>query len=334
VSEPVLVVDDLVKHYRVRGSNPFRSQTVQALNGVSFSIGHGETLAVVGESGSGKSTLGKTIMGFQRPTSGEVLFGGRDIAGLRGRRLRQVRRDMHFVFQDPYASLPTRRSVGDIIAEPMVIHGIGTARSRADDVAELLSLVGLRPELRDRYTYEISGGQRQRVSIARALALRPRLLILDEPISALDVSVQAQVINLLVRLQTELGLSYLFIAHDLAVVRNIAHRVAVMYLGRIVEIGDSDEVFTTPRHPYTRALLAAVPATDPADRGRRRRIRLDGDPPDPIDPPSGCAFRSRCWKAAPECAAVLPPLVATETSEAACIRLDVPDPADGAMRPA
>jgi oligopeptide/dipeptide ABC transporter ATP-binding protein len=328
MSDPVLIVNDLVKHYRVRGSNPFHPQTVQALNGVSFAIGRGETLAVVGESGSGKTTLGKTVMGFQSPTSGEVLFGGHDLTGLRGGALRRIRRDMQFVFQDPYASLPSRQSIGDIIAEPMVIHGVGTRRSRADEVAELLSLVGLRPELRTRFTYEISGGQRQRVSIARALALRPRLLILDEPISALDVSVQAQVINLLVRLQTELGLSYLFIAHDLAVVRHIAHRVAVMYLGRIVEIGDSEEVFSTPRHPYTRALLAAVPATDPADRGRRRRFRLDGDPPDPIDPPSGCPFRSRCWKAADECATRLPPLIATETSQAACIRLDVPDPAE------
>jgi peptide/nickel transport system ATP-binding protein/oligopeptide transport system ATP-binding protein len=327
MSEPVLVVNDLVKHYRVRGSNPFHPQIVQALNGVSFSIDRGETLAVVGESGSGKSTLGKTIMGFQSATSGEVLFGDHDITKMRGRELRQIRRDMQFVFQDPYASLPSRLSIEDIVAEPLAIHGVGTRRSRADEVAELLSLVGLRPELRDRFTYELSGGQRQRVSIARALALRPRLLVLDEPISALDVSVQAQVINLLVRLQSELGLAYLFIAHDLAVVRHIARRVAVMYLGRIVEIGDSDDVFSTPRHPYTRSLLDAVPAQDPSDRGRRRTFRLDGDPPDPINPPSGCAFRSRCWKAAEECAHVLPPLIPTETSEAACIRLDVPDDA-------
>ncbi|GAB3609319.1 dipeptide ABC transporter ATP-binding protein [Humibacter ginsengiterrae] len=327
-SDRVLVVDDLVKHYRVRGPNPFFPQIVQALNGVSFTIDRGETLAVVGESGSGKSTLGKTVMGFQLATSGEVIFGEQDITKLRGRRLRRVRRDMQFVFQDPYASLPSRLSINDIIAEPMVIHGVGTTRSRAGDVAELLSLVGLRPDLGDRYTYELSGGQRQRVSIARALALRPRLLVLDEPISALDVSVQAQVINLLVRLQAELGLAYLFIAHDLAVVRHIAHRVAVMYLGRIVEIGESDKVFENPRHPYTRSLLAAVPAEDPADRGRRRAFRLDGDPPDPIAPPPGCSFRSRCWKAVDECGSVVPPLVATETSEAACIRLDVPDQAE------
>lgn len=322
MSEPLLTVDGLVKHYAVRGTSPWRRRTVQAVNGVSFSIERGETLALVGESGCGKTTVGKTIMGFQPPTDGRTIFDGKNIATLRGDQLRSVRRDLQYVFQDPYASLPSRMTVGEIIAEPLVIHHVGNPRSRRESVAELLELVGLRPELINRYPHEFSGGQRQRVSVARALALRPKLLILDEPVSALDVSVQAQVVNLLVRLQQELGLSYLFIAHDLAVVRHLAHRVAVMYLGRVVEIGSADVIFSTPRHPYTRALLSAVPAEDPDDREHPGRIRLEGDPPDPIDPPSGCTFRTRCWLADDKCALEVPPLVPVgDGVEAACIKL-------------
>ncbi|MFC7622848.1 ABC transporter ATP-binding protein [Microlunatus sp. GCM10028923] len=319
MTEPLLEVTDLVVHYPVKREAPWRPRRfVHAVNGVSFSIGRGETLALVGESGCGKSTVGKTIMRFQRPTGGTVRFAGRDVHALDAGSLRRLRRDLQFVFQDPYASLPSRLSVGEIIAEPLIIHGVGTATSRRDRVRELLRLVGLRPELISRYPHEFSGGQRQRVGIARALALEPSLLILDEPVSALDVSVQAQVVNLLGRLQSELGLSYLFVAHDLAVVRQLAHRVAVMYLGRIVEHGSTAEVFDRARHPYTQALLSAVPISDPAERGRNLRIRLQGDLPDPLDLPSGCAFRTRCWQATDRCAAELPELIASSGTTAAC----------------
>lgn len=266
---PILRVENLVKEYPGRQRLVGRERgAVKAVRGVSFHVDPGETLAVVGESGSGKTTVAKTIMGFERATEGRIEFDGRDVTDLRPLAWRPLRRELQFVFQDPYASLPGRMPVGEIIAEPLVIHGIGDRDSRRARVRELLDLVGLKPEFASRYPHEFSGGQRQRIGIARALALEPRMLILDEPVSALDVSIQAQVINLLTDLQSELGLSYLFIAHDLAVVRHIAHRVAVMYLGEIVELGETDAVFDTPEHEYTRRLLASVPVPDP--RLRRR----------------------------------------------------------------
>lgn len=268
-TRPILLVEDLVKEYpgrqRLFG---WERGAVKAVRGVSFHVQPGETLAIVGESGSGKTTVAKTIMGFESPTKGRIEFGGRDITRLRPSEWRPLRRDLQFVFQDPYASLPSRMPVGEIVAEPLTIHGVGDRVSRKARVRELLDLVGLRPELAARYPHEFSGGQRQRIGIARALALEPRMLILDEPVSALDVSIQAQVINLLDDLQSTLGLSYLFIAHDLAVVRHIAHRVAVMYLGEIVEIGETETLFEDPQHEYTRRLLSSVPVPDP--RLRRR----------------------------------------------------------------
>jgi len=307
MTAPLLQVTDLVKHYPVKRRTLWEPRRhVHAVNGVSFDIARGETLALVGESGCGKSTVGKTLMRFHQPTSGTVRFDDHDVFSLGAGPLRRLRRDLQFVFQDPYASLPPRLSVASILTEPLEIHGIGNPRTRLERARELLNLVGLRPELISRYPHEFSGGQRQRVGIARALALEPKMLILDEPVSALDVSVQAQVVNLLGHLQAELGLSYLFIAHDLAVVRHLAHRVAVMYLGRIVEHGTTDEVFNHPRHPYTQALLSAVPIEDPDERGQNLRIRLEGDLPDPVDLPSGCAFRTRCPIAQDRCAAELP----------------------------
>jgi peptide/nickel transport system ATP-binding protein/oligopeptide transport system ATP-binding protein len=318
LSDPILEVRDLVKHFAVKKSSPWaRRSTVHAVNGVSFSINRGETLAIVGESGCGKSTVAKTIMQFHRPTSGSVLFDGEDLGSLNARRLRAARRDIQYVFQDPYASLPSKRTVGEIIAEPLEIHGIGTRTSRKARVQELLSLVGLRAELASRYPHEFSGGQRQRVGIARALALEPKLIVLDEPISALDVSVQAQVINLLARLQSDLGLSYLFVAHDLAVVRHLAHRVAVMYLGEIVEQGPTEAVFEEAQHPYTQSLLSAVPIDDPSERDTSRRILLRGDLPSPLDLPSGCSFRTRCWKATSLCAEAHPDLGRGSTGKTA-----------------
>ncbi|SDT21103.1 ABC transporter ATP-binding protein [Jiangella sp. DSM 45060] len=308
-NDPLLAVDGLVKHFPVRGGVLQRQvATVRAVDGVSFEIGRGETLALVGESGCGKSTVGKTIMRFHPPTAGTVRFDGRDLAAMKARELRAVRRDIQFVFQDPFASLPARMPVGDILAEPLEIHGVGDRRSRRARVVELLELVGLGADSVNRYPHEFSGGQRQRVGIARALALEPRLLILDEPVSALDVSIQAQVINLLARLQRQLGVAYLFIAHDLAVVQHLAHRVAVMYLGHIVEYGEAGTVFTRPAHPYTQALLSAVPVPDPRLRDLDRRILLSGDLPSPADPPAGCPFHTRCWKAEDRCRAERPVL--------------------------
>jgi ABC-type oligopeptide transport system ATPase subunit len=272
---PILVVDSLVKDYPAPGGAFARNRKpVRAVRGVSIEVARGETLALVGESGSGKSTVAKTIMGFEKPTEGTITFEGRDLATVRGRELKALRRELQFVFQDPYASLPSRMTVGEIIAEPLVIHGVGTRESRLARVQELLDLVGLTPQHGSRYPHEFSGGQRQRVGIARALALEPSMLILDEPVSALDVSIQAQVINLLGDLQERLGLSYLFIAHDLAVVRHIAQRVAVMYLGEIVETGPTDQVFESPQHEYTQTLLKAVPIPDPRLRDPERRERI------------------------------------------------------------
>lgn len=298
MTEPVLEVRDLVKHYPVRNGLLRRAvATVKAVDGVSLTLGSGRTLGLVGESGSGKSTLARVLVGIETPTSGQVLVDGEDVTRLSRAGRKQLRRDVQMVFQDPYTSLNPRMSVGEIVGEPFAIHGITPPGGRRTAVADLLELVGLDPDHANRYPHQFSGGQRQRVGIARALALRPKILVCDEPVSALDVSVQGQVINLLEDLQEELGLSYLFVAHDLGVVRHIAHDVAVMYLGRIVEQGPGSAVYDTARHPYTQALLSAVPVPDPSVRLTAAPIVLEGDPPSPVDPPSGCPFHTRCWLA-------------------------------------
>jgi oligopeptide/dipeptide ABC transporter ATP-binding protein len=317
----LLDVQDLVMNFPIRGGGLFRRTIgyVQAVSGVSLHLGAGETLGVVGESGCGKSTTGRAILQLHRPTSGSVRFQGRELTTLSAKDLQPIRRDLQIVFQDPYASLNPKMPVNDIVAEPLRIHGQFEARGGLDRVGDLLRRVGLNPEHGNRYPHEFSGGQRQRVGIARALALEPKLLVLDEPVSALDVSVQAGVVNLLEDLQDELGLGYLFIAHDLSVVRHICDRVAVMYLGRVVETGPRDVVYDAPMHPYTQALLSAAPAADPEIERRRERIILTGDVPSPIDPPSGCRFRTRCWKAQEICANEVPPLVDRgQGSDVAC----------------
>ncbi len=308
--EEMLRVEDLVKHFPIDAGLFGRSTAaVRAVDGISFTIAAGETLGLVGESGCGKSTIARTVMKLVEPTDGRIVFKGRDITGLSRREMRPVRRQMQIIFQDPFASLNPRMSVRQLVGEPLHIHGMWDRTEGPERVAELLELVGLSPEHARRFPHEFSGGQRQRIGVARALALNPQLLILDEPVSALDVSIQAQVINLLRRLQDELDLAYLFIAHDLSVVRHISDRVAVMYLGRIAETGSRDDVYLHPTHPYTQALLSAVPLPDPDLRGMRDRIVLEGDVPSPSNPPSGCRFRTRCWKADERCAAEVPPLV-------------------------
>jgi peptide/nickel transport system ATP-binding protein len=308
---PVIRVDNLVKHFPINQGVLFRRKigAVKAVDGVSFELRRGETLGVVGESGCGKSTLAKLLMRLEKPTSGRAYYEDRDMLKMSGGELRGLRRDIQMVMQDPYTSLNPRMTVGDIIGEPFEIHPeVAPRGDRRRRVRELLEHVGLSPEHINRYPHQFSGGQRQRIGIARALALRPRVIVCDEPVSALDVSIQAQVINLLEGLQDEFGLSYIFIAHDLSVVRHISDRVAVMYLGKIVEVGTKDQIYNRPTHPYTQALLSAVPVPDPDARAHRNPIRLTGDVPSPADPPSGCRFRTRCWKAQDICATEEPAL--------------------------
>ncbi|MFF2651177.1 ABC transporter ATP-binding protein [Streptomyces sp. NPDC058045] len=307
--ERVLEVRGLVKHFPLTQGVLVKRQigAVKAVDGVDFDLGHGETLGIVGESGCGKSTVAKLLVHLEQPTAGTVRYRGEDITKLSGRALKAVRRNIQMVFQDPYTSLNPRMTVGDIIGEPYEIHPeVAPKGSRRQRVRELLDVVGLDPEYINRYPHQFSGGQRQRIGIARGLALRPEIIVADEPVSALDVSVQAQVINLMDRLQSEFDLSYLFIAHDLSIVRHISDRVAVMYLGRIVETGTDQQIYEHPSHPYTQALLSAVPVPDPSVREARERIILSGDVPSPADPPSGCRFRTRCWKAEDRCAAETP----------------------------
>jgi oligopeptide transport system ATP-binding protein len=293
--QPVLSVRNLVKHYPVRGSGLLRRRVgdVHAVCDVSFDLYSHETLGLVGESGCGKTTTARVLLNLQQATAGQVHYQGTELTALPRKAMQRLRRELQIVFQDPYAALDPRLPVHEIIAEPLRIHGLYGASGR-DDVRELLGLVGLKPEHGNRFPHEFSGGQRQRIGIARALALRPKVLILDEPVSALDVSVQAGVLNLLADLQAQLGLSYLFVSHDLSVVRHVADRIAVMYLGRIVEIGTSDELFSAPAHPYTQALISAIPLPDPRKERARERIILTGDVPNPANPPSGCRFRTRC----------------------------------------
>ncbi len=308
--EVLLEVRDLVKHFPVAGGLfGGRSGVVRAVDGVSFTIRRGETLGLVGESGCGKTTTGRCVLQLERPTSGAVVFEGRDLTQLSAAELRAVRRRIQVIFQDPYSSLNPRMTVGQIIAEPLAVHGIvRTAAGRRDRVGELLRHVGLLARHAERYPHQLSGGQRQRVGIARALAVEPSLIICDEPVSALDVSIQAQIINLLEDLQSEFGLTYLFIAHDLAVVRHISDRIAVMYLGHIVEVADRKALYDEPLHPYTRALLAAVPIPDPELEARREHIVVRGEVPSPLNPPSGCVFHPRCPVAIDRCRVDVPPL--------------------------
>ncbi len=315
-ADELVRVRALFKHFPVAGS----SDVVRAVDGVTFELFAGETLGLVGESGCGKSTVGRCLLRLIEPTRGEVFFQAQDVLKLSGGDLRALRREAQIIFQDPYASLNPRMKVRDIVAEPLVIHGIGTKAERQERVAELLAKVGLDPDYMHRYPHEFSGGQRQRLGIARAVALNPQLIVADEPVSALDVSVQAQVINLLADLQRELGLTYLFISHGLAVVEHISTRVAVMYLGRIVEVANAGDLYAAPLHPYTRALLSAIPVPDPTHK--RERIVLKGDVPTPINPPSGCRFHTRCPDAIPQCAQVDPDLREVAPGHTvACIRV-------------
>ena len=310
-------IKHLVKHFPVEGTDDL----VRAVDDVSFDIKAGETLGLVGESGCGKSTVGRCLLRLYEPTSGEIRFEDQEITDISGGAMQKLRREMQIIFQDPYASLNPRLTIEKIVGEPLVIHKIGNASERRARVADLLAKVGLNPDYMRRYPHEFSGGQRQRIGIARALALNPKLIVADEPVSALDVSVQAQVVNLLQDLQSEFGLTYLFISHGLAVVEHISNRVAVMYLGKIVEIADAASLYENPLHPYTKALLSAIPIPDPTRK--RQRIVLQGDVPTPINPPSGCRFRTRCPLAIDECAAIVPELREIEPNHfAACIRVE------------
>ncbi|GAA4139091.1 dipeptide ABC transporter ATP-binding protein [Streptomyces tunisiensis] len=311
-TETLLKVEGLTKHFPIYGGFPIKRKVgaVQAVDNVDLTVGVGESVGLVGESGCGKSTTGRLITRLLEPTGGKIEYAGQDITHAKRKQLAPVRSEIQMIFQDPYSSLNPRQTVGTIIKSPMEVNGINPAGGREKRVRELLELVGLNPEHYNRFPHEFSGGQRQRIGVARALALNPKLIVADEPVSALDVSIQAQVVNLLQKVQEELGIAFLFIAHDLAVVRHFSQRVAVMYLGKVVEVGDRDSLYNRPRHPYTHALLSAVPEVAMDDEPQdRERIRLYGDVPSPISPPSGCRFRTRCWKAQDKCATEEPPLV-------------------------
>ena len=319
MSEPLLEVQHLKQYFPVK-TGAFRKGFVRAVDDVSFSIERGETFGLVGESGCGKTTTGRTILRLYEPTAGKIIYGGADVTGVD---FKPYRKKMQIVFQDPYASLDSRMTVGDIVGEAIDIHGLASSKAeRKDKILSLLERVGLNSEHANRYPHEFSGGQRQRIGIARALAVDPEFIVCDEPISALDVSIQAQVINMFEDLQKEMGLTYLFIAHDLAVVKHISNRIGVMYLGRLVEVAESETLYVNPLHPYTRSLLSAIPIPDPEESRRKKRIVLQGDVPSPLNPPSGCRFRTRCPYAKPECAQNVPELSEYEPGHfVACHRI-------------
>jgi len=310
VKQALLEVKNLVKYYPVRKGLFGKGDPVKAVDGVSLTVFKGETLSIVGESGCGKSTVGRCLLRLVEPTAGQVLFEGEDLLRMNAARLREIRKDLQIIFQNPYASLNPRRTVRQILMEPLVVHGIGDAAERKERVERMMVKVGLSASQLDRYPHEFSGGQRQRICIARALMLNPKLIVADEPVSALDVSIQAQILNLLKDLQQEFGLSYVFISHDLSVVKHVSDRVAVMYLGKIVEIADKNTLFNNPRHPYTRVLLSSIPVPDPDVR--RERVMLEGEPPNPVRPPSGCAFHPRCRMCIEECKTKTPALAEIE----------------------
>ena len=323
--ENLLEVSELRKHFPIRqGVLQRQTGAVKAVDGISIGVRKGETLGLVGESGCGKSTAGRTLLRLLEPTSGSIRFEGKDVTKVEGAELLRLRREMQMIFQDPYGSLNPRHSVGGIISAPFEIQGVTPEGGVKKTVQRLMERVGLNPEHYNRYPHEFSGGQRQRIGVARAIALRPQVIVCDEPVSALDVSIQAQVINLLEDIQADTGVAYVFIAHDLSVVRHISDRIAVMYLGKIMELTDSETLYRSPRHPYTKALLSAVPLPSPALRGSRERIRLVGDLPSPANPPSGCVFRTRCWKAQEKCATDVPPLV--ELSPGQQVACHFPEP--------